>query len=788
MNQIIPVGQPMARLEDQRFLQGTGTYIDDMVLDNQAHAFLLRSPFAHATILSIDADEARAQEGVLLVMTGEEWVAAGYKPIPCRSGVKTNRDGTAYQEALHHCLAVDKVRHAGEAVALVVAETYAQARAAADLIFVDYDDLPVVTTPQAALAPGAPRLWDHLPDNVCLDFSLGTPDETEAAFADAAHVISLELVNNRVTAVPMEPRGCLAAYDASSGRYTLWNSSQNIHANRGIFAEMLGLDADRVDHIAPDVGGGFGAKNSLYAEPPLMLHAAKAIGRPVKWVAERTEAIASDTHGRDQTSTVRLALDADHRFLALHVATLGNIGAWCGTVGPFTPTGGSARTQGGPYLFPAMHYEARAVFTNTVQTDPYRGAGRPEASYQIERIIDYAASHLGVDRFALRRKNLIPSQALPHVTPMGLSIDSGAFAVIFDQTLALADHDGFAQRAAAAREADPTKRRGFACVPYLECTGGGPKEEANVTFAADGTLTLAVGSHSTGMSHETVLTQLLSAHLHIDPARVAFRQADTRATALGGGHGGSRGMEVGGNAVQQVAGDIVEKARAISAHLLNSTAADMAFDAGRFRDSKTGQEITFDDVAAAARDPARLPESLQPAAGASALDTTAVFEREAITIPNGVHAAEVEVDIEMGTVEVIHFWAVDDFGRILNPMTADGQVMGGVAQGIGQALYENVVYDEETGQLMSASFMDYCVPRADHMPPMTIIYYEDAPTSRNPLGVKGAGEAGCCGAPPAIVNAVCDALREFGVTHIDMPLTPEKIWRAIEAGKAGPAA
>ncbi|MEO0729610.1 MAG: molybdopterin cofactor-binding domain-containing protein, partial [Pseudomonadota bacterium] len=508
----------------------------------------------------------------------------------------------------------------------------------------------------------------------------------------------------------------------------------------------------------------------------LVMHAARELKRPVRWVAERGEAFLTDTHGRDQVSTVSLALDGDGTFKALKVETVGNIGAWCGTMGPFTPTMGSARTQGGPYAFPALHYSAEAVFTNTSQTDPYRGAGRPEASFHVERIIDYAADELGFDPIELRRKNMIAPSALPWTTPMGLLIDSGHFETLLDQTLELADYANFKARADEAKQRGV--RRGFAIAPYLECTGGMPKEECRVSLGDGGTVHLDVGSHSTGMSHETVLAQILSDRTGIPLNAIAFRQADTSVTDIGGGHGGSRGTEVGGNAVGQAADLFATKLKVFAAHALNSTEDDIELADGRAHDRKTGQSIDVANLIQQASDPARLPPSLADDGG---LSVKTVFERGKITVPNGVHSAEVEVDPETGQIRVVAFWAIDDFGKIINPLLADGQVMGGVAQGLGQALFEEVVYDADSGQLLTGSFMDYCMPRADDMPPLNVVYYEEAPTDHNPLGVKGAGEAGCCGAPPAIVNAVIDALSEFGVRHIDMPLTPEKVWRAINA-------
>ncbi len=783
------------RLEDQRFVTGAGTFIDDVNLDGQAYAAVLRSSRAHARIVRIDVSRAQAAPGVLLVVTGRDWVAAGHGPIPTKTTVRTKRDGSPFNEPKRHCLAVDTVRHVGEAVALVVAETGAEAEAALELIEVDYADLPAVAHQLAALGQGAPQLWAEAPGNLCLDFELGNRAAVEAAFARADHVVTLDIANNRVAGAPMEPRGVLAAYDRATDTCTLWNASQNIHANREIIAQqILNIPAVKVRHVAPDVGGGFGAKNCVYPEQALVLYAARRLGRPVKWVGTRSEAFLADAHGRDQVSTVSLALAKDGTFLALKVETVGNLGAWCGTMGPFTPTMGTARTQGGPYAFPALLYAARTAFTNTAQTDPYRGAGRPEATFHVERIVEHAARTLGFDRVELRRKNLIPREGLPWTTPMGLSIDSGDFAALLERTLELADYAGFPQRAAEARARG--KRRGIAVAPYLETTGGAPKEEAKVTVGADGRVTLAVGSHSTGMGHETSLAQILAGRLGLTLEAIGFRQADTAATGTGGGHGGSRSMEVGGSAVLKAAEEIVAKGRAIAAHLLNSRVEDIehaighdgghdrghdgGHDGGRFNDVKTGQSLTLAEVAAAAADASRLPPGMK----AGALDTTAVYERAAITVPNGCHAAEVELDPETGVVKVVGFWAVDDFGTIINPMLADGQVMGGVAQGLGQALLEEMVYDPDTGQPLTGSLMDYCLPRADDVPSMVVEYDESAPTTRNPLCVKGAGEAGCCGAPPVIVNAVIDALAEYGVTHIDMPLTPMKVWRAINGERA----
>jgi carbon-monoxide dehydrogenase large subunit len=777
MKDVAIVSTSVRRLEDRRFITGTGTFVDDVNMPGQAYAAVVRSPHAHARIEGIDVSAAQGAPGVLLVVTGRDWVAAGHGAIPTKTVVRTKRDGSPFNEPRRYCLAIDAVHHVGEPVALVVAESKAEAEAALELIEVAYVDLPPVSHQVQALADGAPQLWPEAPGNLCLDYELGNRAAVEEAFAKADHVVSLDIVQNRVAGVPLEPRGCLADYDKPSDSYKLWNASQNIHANRDIFAQMLNIPPARLRHVAPDIGGGFGSKNAIYPEPALMLYAARRLERPVKWVGTRSEAFLADIHGRDQVSTVSLALAKDGTFLALKVETTANLGAWCGTMGPFTPTLGTARTQGGPYAFPALLYVARTAFTNTSQTDPYRGAGRPEATFHVERIIAHAARTLGFDPVELRRKNLIPRQALPWTTPMGLSIDSGNFAAVLDRALELADYAGFPKRAAEAKARG--LRRGIAVAPYLETTGGSPKEEAKVTFAADGRVTLAVGSHSTGMGHETSLAQILAGQLGVPIGAMSFTQADTALTRVGGGHGGSRTTEVAGSAVLKAAEQIIAKARTIAAHLLNSRAQDIEHADGAFRDVRTGQSLTLAEVATAAADANRLPAGIGPHTAANALDSTAVYERAAITVPNGCHVAEVEVDPETGVVAVVGFWAVDDFGSIINPMLADGQVMGGVVQGLGQALLEQMAYDRDTGQPLTGSFMDYAMPRADNVPPMVVTYDETAPTRRNPLGAKGAGEAGCCGAPAAIVNAVIDALAEYGVTHIDMPLTPMKVWRAI---------
>ncbi len=775
------IGQAVQRKEDVRFLTGAGRYLDDVALDGMAHGLVLRSPHAHARIDRIDTGSAAAAPAVLAVLTAAEWNAEGLGVIPTRTPAK-NSDGTPIPVPPRPPLADGTVHFVGEAVAFIVAETLEEARDAAELVEVDYHPLPAVTDAAKALEPGAPLVWDHVPGNLCVDFEAGDAPAVEAAFARAERVVALDLINNRVTAVPVEARGAIGAYEPADGQFTLVTSAQNVHANRDQLAEkVFGVAREKIRHLAYDVGGGFGMKNPLYPEYALVLFAARRLDRPVKWLCERSEAFLSDTHGRAQESRVELALDRDGGFLALKVDTIGDIGAYVASVGPFTPTGGTVRTQGGAYRIPAVYFRARAVFTNTGPTEVYRGAGRPEACYQIERAVDLAARELGLDPAELRRRNLIRADQMPYRTPIGIEIDSGDFATVLDLTLELADWDGFAARAAAARGAGNRgrRRRGIGVAFYLGLTGGKRFECVDLSFAADGSVTLAVGAESAGTGHETVLPQIVSDRLGIPLERITHRQADTDLTPAGGGHGGSRGLEVVGTAVSVAAERVIEKARTVAGHLLEAAPADLEFADGRFTIAGTDRSVTMTEAIAAAvdpADPARLPEGVP-----GGLDVALTHELNPLSYPNGCHVAEVEVDLETGAVALVRHTVVHDLGTIIHPLTVDGQVTGATTQGIGQALLEGIVYDK-SGQLLTGSLMDYAVPRAADLPRFRTAYYEGAPTANNPLGLKGAGEAGCGGAPPALVNAVVDALAELGVRHIDMPLTPERVWRAIEAG------
>ncbi len=770
--------RPIGRNEGVRFLIGAGRYLDDVNPDRVAHGLVLRSPHAHARLTRIDTRAAVALPGVLAVFTGPDLRAEGLGDLPTRSPART-REGAPLSAPPRPALAVETVRFVGDPVAFVVAETIAAAKDAAEAVEIEFAPLPAVTDAAQALQSGAPLVWDHLPSNLCLDFEAGDEAAVTAAFAGAAHITRLDLTNNRVTAVPIEPRGAIGHYHAERDGFTLVSSGQNLHANRDQLAEQVfNIPRAKLRHLAYDVGGGFGAKNGLYPEHVLVLFAARRLGRPVKWVGDRSESFLSDTHGRDQSSRVELALDSAGRFLALKVTSVGNTGAYFASIGPFTPTGGTARTQGGPYRIPALLFRAKAVFTHTAPTDPYRGAGRPEATYQIERVVDLAARELDLDPAELRRRNLIRPEDLPYRTGIGLEIDSGAFEAVLDRCLKLARWTEFPLRAADGRS--DGRRLGIGVALYLGLTGGRREDCAALSFEADGSLSVAVGSESPGTGLETVLPQIVAERLAVPFERITYRQGDTDLTPIGAGHGGSHGLEVAGSLLRIAADQVIEKAKKIAGHMLETAEADLDFHDGGFYVVGTDRFVSMDAVIAAAMDPAALPAGMAPG-----LDVEITRKIDRLTYPNGCHVAEVAVDPDTGAVRLLDYTVVHDFGTIVHPVIAEGQVMGATAQGIGQALLEKVRYASDTGQMLSGTLMDYGLPRADDLPRFRSDFIQDAPTALNPLGVKGAGEAGCGGAPPAVVSAVVDALKDFGVRHIDMPLTPHRVWRAIQAARAG---
>jgi carbon-monoxide dehydrogenase large subunit len=771
------IGDAVRRKEDLRLLTGRGCYSDDFNFPGQAYGAALRAPHAHALIRSIDVSAARAMPGVLAVLTGEEARADGLIAIPHLAGpgappdvVLKNRDGSAVPVTPHHVLPTDRVRHVGTAVAFVIAETIAAAKDAAERIVVDYEPLPAVTEATAAVANGAPRLYDDLP-NIMIDAEVGDAAATADAFARAAHVTRLDTWINRVTGVPMEPRAAVGIYDPASGRYTLYAGSGGIVRQKKELAQILGVPFESVRVVAKEIGGNFGTRNSFFPEFALVAWGSRRVGRPVKWTAERNEAFVSDYMGRDLTVSAELALDADGRFLALRSSNLSNVGAHSGSYVPLFKGVGLA-TAG--YRIPTSHISARAVLTTTVPTIPYRSAGRPEVIYVIERLIDKAAQEHGFDRVSLRRRNLIPPSAFPFTNPQGITYDNGTYRAVMERAMELGDWKGFKRRRAEARKR--RRLRGIGLCNYLETTGGYPRERADITVHPQGWVDVVVGTLSSGQSHETTFAQCVAEWLGVPFDDVRVFENDTDIVKEGGGSHSARSMRFAGIVMGKASDAIIEKGKKIAGHLLETAEDDIAFAAGRFTVKGTDRWVGIFDAAAAAADDESLPEELRGPLAATCDET--ILQ---LGFPYGAHVCEVEIDGETGALDLVRYTAVDDVGRAINPMIVHGQTHGGAAQGIGQALWELCAYDAQ-GQLLSASFMDYAVPRADSLPPFTTDISEVL-TPTNRLGVRGAGEGGTTGALGAVVNAVVDALAEFGVTHIEMPVTPEKIWRAIHSAK-----
>jgi aerobic carbon-monoxide dehydrogenase large subunit len=779
------IGASARRKEDYRFLTGKGLYVDDIVRPGQLHAYILRSPFAHARIVSIDTTAAKESPGVVAVYTGADLEAAGVGGIPCGWQI-TNKDGSKMTEPAHPALAVGKVRHVGDQVALVVAETKEQARAAGLAIAVEYEELPAVISMPAAIAADAPRVHDDIPANTCFDWAIGDAAATDAAFARAAHVTRLDLINNRLIPNAMEPRAAIGEFDRGTGDTTLWTTSQNPHVIRLLMAAfVLKIPEHKLRVVAPDVGGGFGSKIFHYAEEALVTFAARHLARPVKWTAERSESFMSDAHGRDHVTHAELALDEGGKFIGLRVSTLANMGAYLSTFAPAIPTWLHGTLMSGCYTTPAIYCEVRAVFTNTVAVDAYRGAGRPEATYVLERLVDTAARELGIDPAELRRRNFIPKEGFPYATPVGLTYDTGDYNPTLDMALEKADYAGFAGRRDEARSRG--KLRGIGLATYVEACGIAPSalvgalgaraalyESGQIRVHPTGSVTVFTGTHSHGQGHETTFAQVVSDLLGVPFDQVEVVHGDTSKIAFGMGTYGSRSIAVGGSALAKAADKIIAKGKKIAAHLLEAAETDIEFKDGRFTVAGTDRAKTIGEVAFAAYVPHSYPiESVEPG-----LEETAFYDPKNFTYPAGCHVAEVEIDPETGAVEVKRFTVTDDVGRVINPMIVDGQIHGGVAQGIGQALLEGCVYDPDSGQLMTGSFMSYQMPRAADVPFFDVgIHATDC--THNPLGVKGVGEVGSIGAPAAVINAVVDALAHLGIKHLDMPATSERVWRAI---------
>jgi len=781
------IGEAITRREDYRFLTGQGKYTDDINLMHQTHAWIVRSPYAHANINGIDSAAAADMPGVVAIYTAEDFADVG--GVPCGWQVN-NKDGSPMNEPKHPILAEGRSRHVGDPVALVIAETRQQARDAAETIVIDYEELPAVIDMKAALTDGTTVTHDDVGSNLCFDWELGDKETTDAAFDSAHHVTKLDLINNRLVANPMEPRAAIGDYDRSTGDYTLYTTSQNPHVIRLLMgAFVLNIPEHKLRVYAPDVGGGFGSKIYHYAEEAMVTWAAGQLKRPVKWTAERSESFISDAHGRDHVTHVELALDENGKFLGLRCNTLANMGAYLSTFAPCVPTYLHATLLAGQYTTPVIHCEVKAVFTNTVPVDAYRGAGRPEATYLLERVVDLAAIEMNIDPAELRRRNFIQPDQFPYDTPVALTYDTGNYEVTLDQALAAADYAGFQARKEEA--ATRGKLRGIGIASYIEACGIAPSnvvgalgaraglyEAATIRVNPTGSVTVLTGSHSHGQGHETTFAQVVSDMLGIDYDSIEIVHGDTDKVPFGMGTYGSRSIAVGGSAIYKSVEKIISKAKKIAAHLMEADVADVEFENGEFKVAGTDKVTAFGDVALTAYVPHNYPlEELEPG-----LEETSFYDPANFTYPAGTYVCEVEIDTDTGVVDLVSMHASDDFGNIINPMIVEGQVHGGLAQGIGQALLENCVYDDQ-GQLLTGSYMDYCMPRADDLPSFTVDTTVTACT-HNPLGVKGCGEAGAIGSPPAVMNAVVNALRGHGVTHMDMPATPMKVWQAMSNGQA----
>jgi aerobic carbon-monoxide dehydrogenase large subunit len=769
------IGQPVRRFEDTRLLRGGGRYINDVNAPGQAYAVVLRSPHAHATLKALSTAAAKAAPGVLAVYTHQDYAAAGLGTT-APTLKRTRPDGSPMFGRVHPVLAKDRVRYVGEPVAMVVAETLAQAKDGAELIEVDYEPLPAVVVTGEATQSGTAAVWDECPDNISHVWQTGDAAATDAAFKGAAHVVRRRYVISRVHAQFMDPRGAIGEYDLREDRYVLHADVQYPHRVRQVLADrVFKVPEYKIRVVAGDVGGGFGTKGWQYPEHRLVLWAARRLGRPVKWSCERSEAILADEHGRDNVTDVELALDRDGKFLALRAHTFANIGAYLSSDRNLLAIFTSVAALTGVYAFPTAHARVTAVISNTNATAPYRGAGRPEAIYVIERLIDDAARELGRDPVELRRRNLIPASAMPYKTALGFTYDCGDFPRNLEDGLTASDHAGFSVRREDSKRCG--KLRGIGLANAVERAAGAGLEYAEIRFNPGGTGMLLMGSKNQGQGHETTFKQVVAERLGIDPTDLQYVDGDTDKVAFGIGTNGSRSTVIGGSAAWIAAGKLIDKGKKLAAHLLEAAEADIAFADGRFAVAGTDRGLSFKEIARAAFQPAKLPRGFEPG-----FYESGTFSPAADTFPNGTHVCEVEVDPDTGAVQIVRYLVVDDVGTVINPLTLKGQIHGGVAQGLGQVLMEQVAYDPQSGQLLSASFMDYAMPRATDMSDITV-KSNPVPTKLNPLGAKGAGEAGTVGALPAVMNAILDALAPLGVRELDMPATSDKIWRAIQKAK-----
>ncbi len=770
------IGQPVLRTEDPTLVRGEGRFTDDISIDGQAYAVIIRSRHGHGIIRKIDTEAARKMKGVLGIYTGADFAAAGYGTLKCIVPFK-NRDGSEMKKPPRPALATDKVRFVGDPVAFVVAETLNQAKDAAEAVELDIEPLPAVTDPEQAARPGAPQLYDDAPGNLALDYHYGNSDAVNAAFAQAAHVTRLKLVNNRVVVNAMEPRSAIGVH--LNGRFTLHSCSQGVFGMKGNIAALLNVEPKQVRVLTGNVGGSFGMKAAPYPEYVCVLHAARALGRPVKWTDDRSGSFVSDSHGRDHSVQAELALDADGHFLAVRLTSHGNMGAFLANVGPMPSTQNAVKNVQSVYRTPLIEVSTKCVFTNSTHVSAYRGAGRPEGNYYMERLIDTAAAEMEIDRLELRRRNHIRVRDLPYKTASGMEYDSGEYATVMRKAVDAADVNGFRQRKRESRKQG--KLRGLGIGSFLEVTAPPSKEMGGISFNADGTVTITTGTLDFGMGHATPFAQVLSAQLGVPFEKIRLVQGDSDQLVTGGGSGGSKSIMSTGTALVEASAKVIEQGKQIASHLLEASAADMEFKDGRFTIAGTDRTIGIMELAQKIKSGINLPEGVPPT-----LDVKHVSEGAAATFPNGTHVAEVEVDPDTGKIEVVKYTCVNDFGTVINPMIVDGQLHGGVVQGIGQTLMEMTAYDSE-GQLLTGSFMDYALPRAVDAP-MFDVSDHPVPAKTNPLGVKGCGEAGCAGSLTSIMNAVTDALSDYGIRHIDMPATPYRVWQAIQsAGAARPA-
>ena len=768
------VGQPVPRSEDPVLVRGEGRFTDDVSLPGQLYGAVVRSPHAHGIVRAVDTAPAKAMPGVVAVFVAADLEGQGYGPLPCFVGFP-NRDGTPIRKPRRMPLAGDRVRFVGDPLAFVVAGTAAQARDAAEAVALDIEAMPAVTSAEEALHAGAPQLYADVPGNVILDYHYGEADKVVAAFAKAAHVTKLRVVNNRIVVNAMEPRAAVAAFDAGTGRFTIHAPSQGVFGMRNMLAEAMGVGRDKMRLLTGHVGGSFGMKIALFPEYVALLHAARALGRPVKWTDQRSESFVSDHHGRDMVFDAELALDARGRFLAVRITGIGNLGAYLSPYSPMISSFGIVKNCVGMYRTPLIEVQTKSVVTNTVPIGAYRGAGRPEANYVMERLIETAAAETGIDAVVLRRRNMVGPKQIPWSTPAGTTYDSGDFPALLAGALEAADWRGFKARQRASRKAGKLRGRGLGC--YVEMTGPPANEMGGIHFEEDGTVTIVTGTLDFGQGHWTAFAQVLTSRLGVPFDSIRLVQGDSDRVVVGNGTGGSKSIMSSGMAIVEASALVIEKGRAAAAHLLEAAAGDIEFARGRFTIAGTDRSIGIMELAQRLR---RAPAAAE--GPPSSLDVDHVIKQAPSAFPNGCHVAEVEIDPQTGVTEVVRYTMVNDFGTLINPLLVEGQLHGGVVQGIGQAIFESTVFDA-AGQLVTGSYMDYAMPRASDVPFFTFAD-QGVPTATNPLGAKGCGEAGCAGSLPSVMNAIVDALKPYGVRNVDMPATPQKIWRIIQA--AGP--